>query len=169
MPTTERIQAHHLHRTAVLDIRQSTGHQVLTTTESHQWPHAMREHAHRLGWPDERIEVVEVDRGRSAQNPIGRDGYQALLAEVALGQVGLLLSYESTRLSRNCTDWYPGLDLCASNQCRMADHEGVDDPSTPNGRLLLGMTGSLSEAELHPLRGRLMAGVQQKAQRGELA
>src|SRR6266705_1396773 len=158
MPTTELIQSHHLHRQAVISIRQSTGHQGLTTTESHQWQHAMRDHAHRLGWPDERVEVVEADRGRSAQSTAGRDGSRALLAEVALGQVGIVLSDESTRLSRNCTDWSPLLDRCAYNQCLIADRDGVYDPSTPNGRLLLGMKGILSEVERHTLRGRLIAG-----------
>jgi DNA invertase Pin-like site-specific DNA recombinase len=169
MPTTELIQSHHLHRKAVISIRQSTGHQVLTTTESLQLQHAMRDHAHRRGWHDAHIEGVAADVGRSAQSTAGRDGYQALLSEVALGQVGIVLSYESTRRSRNCTDWSPLLDLCAYNQCLIADGEGVYDPSTPNGRLLLGMKGILSEVELHTLRGRLLAGVQQKAQRGDLA
>jgi DNA invertase Pin-like site-specific DNA recombinase len=119
---------------------------VLTNTERHQLQHAMREHTRHLGWPDERIEVVEADRGRSAQNTIGRDGYKALLAGVALGQVGLALSCESTRLSRNCTDWYPLLDLRAYNQWLIADHNRVCDPSMPNGRFLLGMKGSWSGA-----------------------
>jgi DNA invertase Pin-like site-specific DNA recombinase len=162
-------QPHHLSRKAVIYIRQSTGHQVLTNIESQQLQHAMREHARQLGWPDERIEVVETDLGRSAQSTERRDGYKALLADVALGQVGIVLSYESTRLSRNCTDWYPLLDLCAYNQCLIADRDGVYDASTPNGRLLLGMKGIVSEVELHTLRGRLIAGVQQKAQRGDLA
>ena len=153
----------------MIDIRQSTGHQVLTNTESQQLQHAMREHARHLGWPEERIEVVETDLGRSARSTAGRDGSKALLADVALGQVGIVLSYESTRLSRNCTDWYPLLDLCASNQCLIADRDGVYDAATPNGRLLLGMKGIVSEVELHTLRGRLIAGVQQKAQRGDLA
>ena len=169
MSTTPVAQPHHLSRKAVIYIRQSTGHQVLTNTESQQLQHAMREHARHLGWPDERIEVVETDLGRSAQSIAGRDGYKALLAEVALGQVGIVLSYESTRLSRNCTDWYPLLDLCAYNQCLIADRDGVYDAATPNGRLLLGMKGIVSEVELHTLRGRLIAGVQQKAQRGDLA
>jgi DNA invertase Pin-like site-specific DNA recombinase len=169
MHTTELIQSHHLHRKAVIYIRQSTGHQVLTNTESLQLQHAMRDHAHQLGWHDEQIEVVAADLGRSAQSTAGRDGYKALLSEVALGHVGIVLSYESTRLSRNCTDWYPLLDLCAYHQCLIADCDGVYDPSTPNGRLLLGMKGILSEVELHTLRGRLLAGVQQKAQRGDLA
>src|SRR5262252_9502079 len=169
MSTTPMVQPHHLRRKAVIYIRQSTGHQVLTHLESQQLQHAMREHAHHLGWPEERIEVVETDTGRTAQSTAGRDGYKALLAEVALGQVGIVLSYESTRLSRHCTDWYPLLDLCAYNQCLIADRDGVYDAATPNGRLLLGMKGIVSEVELHTLRGRLIAGVQQKAQRGELA
>jgi len=163
------VQPHHLRRKAVIYIRQSTGHQVLTNLESQQLQHAMREHAHHLGWPDARIAVVETDTGRTAQSTERRDGYKALLAEVALGQVGIVLSYESTRLSRNCTDWYPLLDLCAYNQCLIADRDGVYDAATPNGRLLLGMKGIVSEVELHTLRGRLIAGVQQKAQRGDLA
>ena len=169
MSMTPVAQPHHLSRKAVISIRQSTGHQVLTNTESQQLQHAMREHARHLGWPEERIEVVETDLGRSAQSTAGRDGSKALLADVALGQVGIVLSYESTRLSRNCTDWYPLLDLCAYNQCLIADRDGVYDAATPNGRLLLGMKGIVSEVELHTLRGRLIAGVQQKAQRGDLA
>jgi DNA invertase Pin-like site-specific DNA recombinase len=169
MSTTPMVQPHHLRRKAVIYIRQSTGHQVLTNFESQQLQHTMREHAHHLGWPDERIEVVETDMGRTAQSTERRDGYKALLAEVALGQVGMVLSYESTRLSRNCTDWYPLLDLCAYNHCLIADRDGVYDAATPNGRLLLGMKGIVSEIELHTLRGRLIAGVQQKAQRGDLA
>jgi len=169
MVTTPVVQPHHLRRKAVIYIRQSTGHQVLTNTESQQLQRAMHEHAHHLGWPDERIEVVETDLGRPAQSTERRDGYKALLAEVALGQVGIVLSYESTRLSRNCTDWYPLLDLCAYNQCLIADRDGVYDAATPNGRLLLGMKGIVSEVELHTLRGRLIAGVQQKARRGDLA
>jgi DNA invertase Pin-like site-specific DNA recombinase len=169
MSTTPVVQPHHLQRKAVIYIRQSTGHQVLTNRESQQLQHAMREHARHLGWPDDRIEIVETDTGRTAQSTAHRDGYKALLAEVALGQVGIVLSYESTRLSRNCTDWYPLLDLCAYNQCLIADRDGVYDAATPNGRLLLGMKGIVSEIELHTLRGRLIAGVQQKAQRGDLA
>src|SRR5215471_3784930 len=169
MSTAPVVQPHHLRRKAVIDIRQSTGHQVLTNLESQQLQHAMREHAHHLGWPDECIEVVETDTGRTAQSTERRDGYKALLAAVALGQVGIVLSYESTRLSRNCTDWYTLLDLCAYNQCLIADRDGVYDAATPNGRLLLGMKGIVSEIDLHTLRGRLIAGVQQKAQRGDLA
>jgi DNA invertase Pin-like site-specific DNA recombinase len=169
MATTPIVHPHHLRRKAVIYLRQCTGHQGLTNLESQQLQHAMREHAHHLGWPEERIEVVETDMGRTAQSTERRDGYTALRAEVALGQVGIVLRYESTRLSRNCTDWYPLLALCASNHCLIADRDGVYDAATPNGRLLLGMKGIVSEIELHTLRGRLIAGVQQKAQRGDLA
>jgi DNA invertase Pin-like site-specific DNA recombinase len=163
------IQADHLRRSAVIYIRQSTGHQVLSNVESRRMQHAMLEHAKELGWDPDRIEVVETDTGVSAQSTAGREGYKRLLSEIALGNVGIVLSYESTRLSRNCTDWYPLLDVCALTGCLIADRDGVYDPSSPNGRLLLGMKGILSEVELHTLRGRLIAGVQNKARRGELA
>ena len=166
--THAQILPHHLLRKAVIYIRQSTGHQVLTNQESQKMQLAMKEHALRLGFPEERIEIVEMDTGTSAQSTVGRRGYKNLLSELALGEVGVVLSYESTRLSRNCSDWYPLLDLCTMNRCLIADRDGVYDPSTPNGRLLLGMKGIVSELELHTLRGRLNAGIENKARRGEL-
>lgn len=169
MSDSSLIQSHHRDRKAVIYIRQSSGHQVLTNVESRRMQLAMREHAQRLGWDDGRIEVVEADTGITATSTAGRDAYKNLLTQVAMGQVGIVLSYESARLSRNCTDWYPLLDLCAYNGCLIADCDGVYDPATANGRLLLGMKGILSEVELHTLRGRLIAGVQSKARRGELA
>ena len=113
MSMTPVAHPHHLSRQAVMDIRQSTGHQVLTNIESHQLQHAMRAHARQLGWPEERIEVVETDLGRSAQSTERRDGSKARLADVALGQVGIVLSEERPRLSRTCTAWSPLLALCA--------------------------------------------------------
>jgi DNA invertase Pin-like site-specific DNA recombinase len=169
MSNSELIQPHHRSRKAVIYIRQSSGHQVLTNIESGRMQRAMHEHAQRLGWDDSRIEVVEADTGTTATSTAGRDAYKNLLAQVAMGQVGIVFSYESARLSRNCTDWYPLLDVCAYKDCLIADRDGVYDPSSPNGRLLLGMKGILSEVELHTLRGRLIAGVQSKARRGELA
>lgn len=169
MTSSGLVQPHHVDRKAVIYIRQSTGHQVLSNVESRKMQHAMRDHARRLGWADSRVEVVEADTGVSAQSTAGRDGYKNLLSEVALGHVGIVLSYESARLSRNCSDWYPLLDVCAFKDCLIADRDGVYDPGTPNGRLLLGMKGILSEVELHTIRGRLIAGVQNKARRGELA
>lgn len=165
---SERILTHHLRRKAVIYIRQSTGHQVLTNQESQLMQRAMKEHALRLGWTEESIEIVEADTGQSGQSSAGRTGYKNLLAELAVGEVGIVLSYESARLSRNCSDWYPLLDLCSLHQCLIGDRDGVYDPASPNGRLLLGMKGILSEIELHTLRGRLNAGIDNKARRGEL-
>lgn len=169
MISSEIIQPHHLARRAFIYIRQSTPHQVLTNTESQIMQRAMREHAQRLGWLADRIEIVEGDTGVTAATTAGRDSYKNLLSEVALGHAGIVLSYESARLSRNCSDWYPLLDVCAIKSCLIGDRDGVYEPWTPNGRLLLGMKGILSEIELHTIRGRLVAGVQSKARRGELA
>ncbi len=169
MNSSELIQAHHIDRKAVIYIRQSTGHQVVTNVESRKMQRAMRERAKQLGWAESAIEMVETDLGMSARSTRGRQGYRQLLSDVALGHIGIVLSYESTRLSRNCTDWYPLLDLCAEADCLIGDRDGVYDPSSANGRLLLGMKGILSEMELHTLRGRLIAGIQNKARRGELA
>lgn len=169
MSNSELVQAQHLGRKAIIYIRQSSGHQVLNNTESGRMQRAMKEHAQRLGWHEPQVEIVEADTGVSAATTAGRDAYKQLLSEVALGNVGVVLSYESARLSRNCSDWYPLLDRCALSGCLIADRDGVYDPATPNGRLLLGMKGILSEVELHTLRGRLLAGLLNKAQRGELA
>jgi DNA invertase Pin-like site-specific DNA recombinase len=169
MNSSDVVQAQHLGRQAVIYIRQSTGHQVLTNTESRRMQHAMKEHALRLGWHEPQIKVVENDTGITASSTAGRDAYKSLLSEVAMGHVGIVLSYESARLSRNCSDWYPLLDACALSGCLIADRDGVYDPGTANARMLLGMKGILSEMELHTLRGRLIAGLQNKARRGELA
>jgi DNA invertase Pin-like site-specific DNA recombinase len=169
MISSELIQQHHRDRKAVVYIRQSTPHQVLTNMESQRLQRAMREHVQRLGWLDDRIHVVEGDTGNTATTTAGRDGYKDLLSEIALGHVGIVVSYESQRLSRNCSDWYPLLDVCAIKNCLIGDRDGIYEPWTPNGRLLLGMKGILSEIEMHTIRGRLVAGVQNKARRGELA
>jgi DNA invertase Pin-like site-specific DNA recombinase len=125
MSSCELVQPHHRSRKAVIYIRQSSGHQVLTNIESRPMQHAMREHAQKLGWDDSQIEVVEADTGITAASTAGRDAYKDLLAQVALGHVGLVLSYESARLARNCTDWYPLLDLCSYKSCLIADRDGV--------------------------------------------
>ena len=169
MNSSNLVQTHHLSRKAVIYIRQSTPNQIIEHTESLKLQRMMKQHALKLGWKEEFIQIIESDLGYSATTIQGRDGYKTLLSEVALGHIGIILSYESTRLSRNCTDWYPLLDLCTFNQCLIADRDGVYDPSTPNGRLLLGMKGIFSEIELHTIRGRLLAGIQNKAKRGELA
>ena len=168
MNDDDTVQAHHISRRAVIYIRQSSANQVLTNEESRRMQHAMRDQAQRMGWLAERVEIVESDTGSSAKTAAGRAGYQKLIADVALGEVGIVLSYESTRLSRNCSDWYPLLDVCTLGRCLIADRDGVYDPACVNGRLLLGLKGILSEYELHTLRGRLNAGLLNKAKRGEL-
>ena len=147
--TNELIYPHHLQRRAVIYIRQSSVHQVLSNLESQKLQLAMHDRAIQLGWDASLVEIVQTDTGTSAQSTAGRLGYKNLLSELALGEIGIIISYESTRLSRNCSDWYPLLDLCALHHCLIADRDGVYDPSSPNGRLLLGMKGILSEVELH--------------------
>ena len=113
--------------------------------------------------------MIDADLGLSGAVAEHRRGFKDLLARVTLGEVGLILSVDVTRLTRNCSDWYPLLDLCGYRECLIADREGVYDPGTQNGRLLLGLKGTISEMELHTLRARLTAGLLNKAQRGELA
>ena len=122
-----------------------------------------------MGWPPEAIEVVDTDVGQSAASAHHREGFNTLVGQVTLGQVSIILSYDVTRLSRNCSDWYPLLDLCGYKGCLIADVDGLYDPSTANGRLLLGLKGTLSEWELHTIRARMTAGLLNKAARGDLA
>jgi DNA invertase Pin-like site-specific DNA recombinase len=168
MSAHELVRPSHLARKAVIYIRQSTAQQVLSNLESQRMQRAMWDHAIRLGWPESRVEIVEVDTGHSGASTVGRQGYKKLLAEIVQSLVGIVLSYESARLSRNCGDWYRLLDACALSDCLIGDRDGVYDSSNSNGRLLLGMKGMLSEFELHSLRGRLVAGALNKARRGEL-
>jgi DNA invertase Pin-like site-specific DNA recombinase len=169
MPSSELITPQHLSRRAVIYIRQSSPHQVLTNQESLRLQYALRQRAQQLGWRDEDIQLIDMDLGMTAATAQHRQGFQQLLAAVTLGEVGIILSYEVTRLSRNCSDWYPLLDLCGYRRCLIADHDGVYDPATPNGRILLGLKGQLSEIELFTIRARLTAGLLNKAQRGDLA
>jgi DNA invertase Pin-like site-specific DNA recombinase len=169
MLTSDLIQPRHLTRRAVIYVRQSSPHQVLNNTESQRLQYAMTRRAHELGWREEDVLIVDDDTGRSATTTAGRLGFQQLAAQVALGEIGVILAYEATRLARNCTHWYQLLDLCGHANCLIADRDGVYDPGSVNGRLLLGLKGAISELELHTLRGRLTAGILSKAERGELA
>src|SRR4029434_309521 len=119
----------------------------------------LRRRALDLGWREEDIEVIDADLGLSGAAATHREGFKDLIARVTLGQVGVVLSSEVTRLTRNCSDWYPLLDLCGYRDCLIADRDGVYDPGTANGRLLLGLKGTISEVELHTPAGRLRAGV----------
>ena len=131
--------------------------------------YALEQRAVSLGWHPDDVVVIDTDIGVTAASAEQREGFKEVIAQVTLGQVGIILSYDVTRLARNCSDWYPLLDLCGYKRCLIADRDGIYDPGSPNGRLLLGLKGQLSELELHTLRGRLTAGLLNKAERGELA
>ena len=131
--------------------------------------YALRHRALELGWPATAIAVIDCDLGTTAASAEHRAGFKELLAQVTLGAVGIILSFDVTRLTRNCSDWYPLLDLCGYRGCLIGDRDGIYDPGSANGRLLLGLKGQLSELELHTIRARLTAGLLNKAQRGELA
>src|SRR4051812_35898313 len=167
--SAELVTARHLSRKAVIYVRQSSPHQVLTNQESLRLQYALRQRARELGWQEASIEVIDADLGLSGAAAAHRRGFKDLIARVTLGEVGIVLSSEVTRLARNCSDWYPLLDLCGYRACLIADRDGVYDPGSLNGRLLLGLKGTMSELELHLLRGRLTAGLLSKAARGELA
>jgi DNA invertase Pin-like site-specific DNA recombinase len=169
MLTSELVQPHHLSRQAVIYIRQSSPNQVLTHQESLRLQHALRQRAEQLGWSPANIQVIDADLGQTARTIVGRSGFQELVTRVSTDQVGIILSYEVTRLARNCTDWYPLLDVCGFRRCLIADCDGVYDPGSVNGRLILGLKGQISELELHTIRNRLHAALVQKAERGELA
>ncbi len=169
MSRSELVTAQHLQRKAVIYIRQSTPHQVLSNQESLRLQYALQQRALELGWRAEDIEIIDADLGLTATSAAHRAGFQELVAKVTLGQVGIILSVDVMRLSRNCSDWYPLLDVCGYRGCLIADRDGIYDPGSTNGRLLLGLKGQLSELELHTIRARMTAGLLNKAQRGELA
>jgi DNA invertase Pin-like site-specific DNA recombinase len=168
MITSELITTSHQTRKALIYIRQSTPHQVLTNQESLRLQYALQQRALDLGWRSEDIEIIDSDLGLTGAAVQQREGFKEVVAQVTLGQVGIILSSEVTRLSRNCTDWYPLLDICGYKGCLIADRDGIYDPGSTNGRLLLGLKGQLSELELHTIRARMTAGLLNKARRGEL-
>lgn len=164
----QQVTAHRLSRLACLYVRQSTLQQVLENTESTARQYALRERARALGWTDERILVIDQDLGQSGASTADRLGFQRLVAQVGLGQVGLVLGLEVSRLARNSSDWHHLLEICALTRTLILDEEGLYDPATFHDRLLLGLKGTLSEAELFVLRARLQGGILNKARRGAL-
>jgi DNA invertase Pin-like site-specific DNA recombinase len=158
----------HRERLAIVYVRQSSIHQMQRHKESTQLQYGLVDHAVRLGWPRDRVQVFDEDQGRSGASAEARSGFQRLLAEVALGHVGLILGVEMSRLARSCKDWYQLLELCALFGTLIYDLDGLYDPTLYNDRLLLGLKGTMSEAELHILRQRMLQGAKQKARRGEL-
>jgi DNA invertase Pin-like site-specific DNA recombinase len=163
-----KVTAAHLRRTACVYVRQSTVVQVREHRESLQRQYELAERAVALGWPASRVVVIDEDLGRSGAHAAGRAGFQRLVADVGLGQVGLILGIEVSRLARNNADWYQLLDLCAVTDTLLADGDGLYHAGDFNDRLVLGLKGTMSEAELHLIRGRLTAGLRHKAARGEL-
>ena len=166
---SELVKPNHLARKAVVYVRQSTPHQVVSNQESLRLQYALRQRARELGWHEADIDVIDADLGLSGASTTRRKGFKELVGRVSLSEVGLILSIDVTRLTRNCSDWYPLLDICGLRSCLIADRDGVYDPSSANGRLLLGLKGTISELELHTIRSRLNAGLLAKAERGELA
>jgi excisionase family DNA binding protein len=158
----------HRRRRAVVYVRQSTLRQVEHNLESAARQYALRDRAVELGWPAESVLVVDGDTGQSGSSTEGRIGFKELVGEVGLGQVGLVLALEVSRLARSSADWHQLLDLCALTGTLIADADGVYSPSDFNDRLLLGLKGTMSEAELHLIRARLDGGLRNKAERGEL-
>jgi DNA invertase Pin-like site-specific DNA recombinase len=163
-----KVTQKHLEHDAYLYIRQSTPRQVLENTESTQRQYALRDRAVSLGWPLERIHILDCDLGKSGSQSAGRDGFQRLVSEVALGKAGLVMGLEVSRLARNSADWHRLLELCSLAGALILDEDGIYDPANFNDRLLLGLKGTMSEAELHFLKARMRGGVINKARRGEL-
>jgi DNA invertase Pin-like site-specific DNA recombinase/DNA-binding XRE family transcriptional regulator len=162
------IAAHHRSRLALIYIRQSSPHQVLHHRESQLRQRCFQQRAADLGWPTERIRVIDEDLGQSATNRHqDRTGFQNMMAEAAIGHVGIILALELSRLSRSNQDWYHLLDICAVTGTLLADEEGLYDPRAYNDRLLLGLKGTMSEAEIHIMKQRLVEAMRSKAKRGE--
>ncbi|MGA7928579.1 MAG: recombinase family protein [Candidatus Sulfotelmatobacter sp.] len=164
----QKVTNAHLERDAYLYIRQSTPRQVLENVESTQRQYALRERAAGLGWPVEHIHVIDCDLGKTASQSAGRDGFQQLVSEVALGKAGIIMGLEVSRLARNSADWHRLMELCEIAGTLILDEDGLYDPAVFNDKLLLGLKGELSQAELHFLKARMRGGLLNKARRGEL-
>lgn len=164
----EKITASHRARDAYVYVRQSTLLQVRANTESLARQYDLRQRAVMLGWPAHQVVVVDEDLGRSGASAAGRSGFSELVADVGLGKAGIVLALECSRLARSNADWYHLLDLCALTDTLIADADGIYHPGSYNDRLVLGLKGTMSEAELHLIRSRLTEGLRHKAARGEL-
>jgi DNA invertase Pin-like site-specific DNA recombinase len=163
-----KISTRHLQKIAYVYVRQSSLQQVNNNRESTQTQYQLADRAHSLGWAKDRIIVIDEDLGKSGQHAENRSGFQKLLSELALDHVGLILVVEMSRLARSCKDWYQLLEVCGIFDALLADSDGIYDVTNYNDRLLLGLRGTMSEAELHVMRGRLWSGKLNKARRGDL-
>jgi len=163
-----KLSADHLRRLALVYVRQSTAAQVEYHRESTERQYGLAERAMELGWKREQVKILDQDLGVSGSGLAERSGFTHMTAEVALGHVGLILGLEVSRLARNNADWYRLLDLCGATDTLIGDADGIYHPGLFNDRLVLGLKGTMSEAELHVLRARLNGGIRNKAARGEL-
>ena len=168
MSDSSKVKLSHTSRTAFVYIRQSSPQQVENNRESTARQYALVERACELGWAREQVTVVDEDLGLSGSGTVKRSGFARMTAEVALGHVGIVLGLEVSRLARNNADWYRLLDLCGMTDTLIGDSDGIYHPAAFNDRLILGLKGTMSEAELHILRARLDGGIRNKAARGEL-
>ena len=173
MNTESKVSEHkvtpeHLKRNAYLYVRQSTLRQVMEHGESARRQYALRQRALALGWREDQIIVIDEDQAHTAAFAAGREGFQKLVIEVGLGHAGLVMGLEVSRLARNCSDWHRLLELCALSDTLILEEEALYDPNQYNDRLLLGLKGAMSEAELHLIKGRLQGAILSKARRGEL-
>jgi DNA invertase Pin-like site-specific DNA recombinase len=165
---TSKLHDHHVRRLAIVYVRQSHPHRVIEHVESTARQYALVDRAVALGWARERVVVIDEDQGQSGQSMVTRLGFQRVLAEVSLDHVGLILGLEMSRLARSNKDWHQLLELCALFRTLLADADGLYDPTDYNDRLLLGLRGMMSEAELYILKSRMFEGMRHKAKRGEL-
>ena len=168
MSDAPKINASHLRRRAFVYLRQSSAAQVEHNRESTKRQYALASRATELGWSCQQVTVIDEDLGLSGSGAVERSGFARLAAEVGLGHVGIVLGLEVSRLARNNADWYRLLDLCGLTDTLIGDADGIYHPAMFNDRLLLGLKGTMSEAELHILRERLNGGIRNKAARGEL-
>ncbi len=163
-----KVERQHLQRKAYVYVRQSTMAQVERNVESRERQYELVERAVELGWHASEVVVVDSDQGQSGKSTDGRDGFHGLVAEIGLGRVGIVFGIEVSRLARNNASWYQLLDLCALTDTLIADSDGIYHPGMHNDRLVLGLKGTMSEAELHVLKARLRGGSLHKAGKGEL-
>lgn len=164
----DKIKPSHLGKIAYLYVRQSTVRQVFENSESTERQYALRQRAINLGWSEDQVVVIDSDLGQSGSGAVKREGFQKLVTEVGMGRAGIVLGLEVSRLARNSVDWHRLVEFCALTDTLILDEDGVYDPSQFNDRLLLGLKGTMSEAELHVLHSRLRGGLLNKARRGEL-
>jgi DNA invertase Pin-like site-specific DNA recombinase len=167
MSDSLKVQPHHVERGAYLYVRQSSMRQVIENVESTKRQYALRSRAIALGWREDQIVVVDSDQGESGASAAWREGFQHLVADVSMGRAGIVMGLEVSRLARNNADWHRLLEICALADTLILDEDGVYDPANFNDRLLLGLKGTMSEAELHVLKARLRGGILNKVRRGE--